>query len=65
MDIAGVGIAYSSLNAAPSATSVQAATSMAMLDKTLDMSSQLNQSMIQMMERSVNPEIGGNIDISV
>ena len=39
--------------------------SVAILGKQLDVTQKLGDPMIQAMERSVNPHIGGNIDISV
>lgn len=39
--------------------------SVAILEKQLDVTQKLGDTMIQAMERSVNPHIGGNIDISV
>lgn len=39
--------------------------SVAILGKQLDVTQKLGDTMIQAMERSVNPYIGGNIDISV
>ena len=39
--------------------------SVAILGKPLDVPQKLGDTMIQAMERSVNPHIGGNIDISV
>ena len=39
--------------------------SVAILGKQLDVTQKLGDTMIQAMERSVNPQIGGNIDISV
>lgn len=39
--------------------------SVAILGKQLDVTQKLRDTMIQAMERSVNPHIGGNIDISV
>ena len=39
--------------------------SAAILGKQLDVTQKLGDTMIQAMERSVNPHIGGNIDISV
>lgn len=39
--------------------------SVAILGKQLDVTQELGDTMIQAMERSVNPHIGGNIDISV
>ena len=38
--------------------------SVAILGKQLDVTQKLGDTMIQAMERSVNPQIGGNIDIS-
>ena len=38
--------------------------SVAILGKHLDVTQKLGDTMIQAMERSVNPHIGGNIDIS-
>lgn len=39
--------------------------SVAILGKQLDVTQKLGDTMIQAMERSVNPHIGGNIDITV
>ena len=39
--------------------------SVAILGKQLDVTQKLGDTMIQAMERSVNPHIGGNIDISL
>lgn len=39
--------------------------SVAISGKQLDVTQKLGDTMIQAMERSVNPHIGGNIDISV
>lgn len=39
--------------------------SVAILGKQLDVTQKLGDTMIQAMERSMNPHIGGNIDISV
>ena len=39
--------------------------SVAILGKQLDVTQKLGDTMIQALERSVNPHIGGNIDISV
>lgn len=39
--------------------------SVAILGKQLDVTQKLGDTMIQAMERSVNPHIGDNIDISV
>ncbi|MCR5797535.1 YjfB family protein [Eubacterium xylanophilum] len=39
--------------------------SIAMLDKSLDNEQQMGDQLTKMMERSVNPSVGGNFDISV
>lgn len=39
--------------------------SVALLGKQLDMSQKLGSEMVKAMEQSVNPHIGGNIDVSV
>ncbi len=44
---------------------VQTEFGIAMLAKTLDTVDETSASMAKMMEQSVNPEIGGNIDISL
>ena len=56
MDIAGLSMAMST-------TRVVSDVSTAVLDKSLDTSKELGDSFIKMMEQSVNPELGQNIDI--
>lgn len=56
MDIAG-------LSMATSATRVVNDVSIAVLGKSLDTSKELGDSFIKMMEQSVNPTLGQNIDI--
>ncbi len=63
MDIAGLSMAMSAVN-------TQNAFSVAMLSNSLDMASSTGDQIVAMMdtasmELSVNPHIGGNIDISV
>lgn len=58
MDIAGLSTALSM-----SRLSTEVGT--ALLDKTMETTEELGAAMVKMMERSVNPHIGGNIDISV
>lgn len=55
MDIAS----YSSANAVQS---TQSQVSVAIMKKTLDLQEDMGMQITQMMERSVNPAIGGNID---
>lgn len=56
MDIAS----YSMSNAS---ASISSQVSVAMLAKTLDMQEIMGEEMTKMMEMSVNPSVGGNIDI--
>jgi len=56
MDIAGLSMAMST-------TRVVSDVSTAVLEKSLDTSEELGDSFIKMMEQSVNPELGQNIDI--
>lgn len=58
MDIAG----YASANAIQS---TQSQVSVAMMKKTLDLQEAAGSQLIQMMEQSVNPALGGNIDIRI
>lgn len=63
MDVAGLSMAMAT-------TSVQSKISVAVLDKAMDTNEALGAGMVQMidaaaMERSVNPNVGGNIDISI
>lgn len=56
MDIAGYSIANASAN-------VQQSVSVAMLSKTLDVQQMQGDQLTKMMEMSVTPSVGGNIDI--
>ncbi|MCI8365610.1 MAG: putative motility protein [Eubacterium sp.] len=58
MDIASYSMANASL-------SVMSNVSVAMLDKTLDLQKTMGDNITRMMEQSVNPSLGGNIDIRV
>lgn len=63
MDIAGVSTALSNV-------SQQSQISIAVLGKAMDVNEELGAGMVQMldaaaMERSVNPNLGGNIDIYI
>ncbi|MGN1156321.1 MAG: YjfB family protein [Agathobacter sp.] len=65
MDITAVSSALSALSAyGPYATgSVDQAVSIEMLDQTMEMNEAMNTQLVQMMEQSVTPHLGGNIDI--
>lgn len=56
MDIAGLSVALGQ-------TKVMNDVSTAMLAKSMDTSEAISESMIQMMEQSVTPNLGTNIDI--
>ena len=56
MDIAWYSVANASAN-------VQQSVSVAMLSKTLDVQQMQGDQLTKMMEMSVNPSVGGNIDI--
>lgn len=58
MDIAALSVAKQ-------ASSTQSAASIMLLSKTLDTEKQMGDNFIKMMEQSVNPNLGQNIDIRV
>lgn len=63
MDIAGISTALSQMR-------IASQTSTAVLDKTLDMNEALGAQMVDMieaaaMEHSVNPAVGGNLDLRI
>ena len=64
MNIGNVSSALSAINASKP-SSLMESVGVKMLDKSLDASVSMNDSMIRMMENSVTPYIGGNIDVSV
>lgn len=64
MDMMNISSALSAVSASEP-SSLMESVGVKMLDKTLDASSSMNDSMIRMMENSVTPYLGGNIDISV
>lgn len=70
MDIANLDTALSTLTAYDASSSVSQgslayAVSTAVLGQSLDLTAQMGDAMIQMMEHSVTPELGGNIDVRV
>lgn len=70
MDITGVGFALNMLSSynigsSTGATSLPEMVSVAMLDKTMELNRQLNAEMIQSLEHSVTPHLGGNVDIYI
>ena len=67
MDIAAVSSALSAVQSyGPYMTgNVSQVASVKMLDQTMEMSEAMNTQLIRMMEQSVNPNLGGNIDVRV
>ena len=67
MDISAVSSALSALTSyGPYATgSLGQAVSIKMLDQTMEMTEAMNAQLVQMMEQSVTPHIGGNLDLKI
>ena len=67
MDIAAVSSALSAVQSygAYSTGSLAQAVSIKMLDNTMEMSEAMNAQLVSMMEQSVNPNVGGNIDLRI
>ncbi|MBQ8278516.1 MAG: YjfB family protein [Roseburia sp.] len=70
MDIANVSSALNTVSSYNIGTSVSAVSlpevaSVAVLDMTMELNEQLNAQMIKMMEQSVTPHLGGNIDVRI
>ena len=67
MDIAAVSSALSAVQSygTYSTGSLAQAVSIKMLDNTMEMSESINAQLVSMMEQSVAPNLGGNIDIRI
>lgn len=67
MDIGAISSALSAVNSygVSSIGTVAQAASVKMLDNAMESTEAVNAQMIKMMEQSVMPNVGGNIDISV
>lgn len=70
MDFGNMDLALSTLSAYDSSSSVSQgslayAVGTKLLANSLDMNQQLGDSMVKMMENSVTPGVGGNIDVYV
>ena len=67
MDIAALTSALSAVQSYGSVStgSLAQAVSIKMLDNTMELNESMNAQLISMMEQSVNPNLGGNIDIRV
>jgi hypothetical protein len=64
MDIVSISSALSAVELSEP-TSLAGAVSLKMLDNTLDTNAALSDGLTRMMENSVYPHLGGNIDVSV
>lgn len=58
VDIAAYSIAHTSMD-------IMSQVSVAVLDKTLEMQQMMGDHLTKLMEMSVNPSVGGNIDIRI
>lgn len=70
MDFSNIDMALSTISAYDASSSVSSASlayavSTEVLSQSIDMTEVMGASMIQMLERSVTPELGGNIDIYI
>lgn len=70
MDFSSIDMALSTISAYDASSSVSSASlayavGTEILSQSLDMTQVMGASMIQMMERSVTPELGGNIDVYI
>ena len=70
MDFSNIDMALSTISASDASSSVSSASlayavGTEILSQSIDMTEVMGASMIQMMERSVTPELGGNIDIYI
>lgn len=70
MDIANVSSALNTVSSYNIGTSVSSVSlpevvSVAVLDMTMELNEQLNAQMMKMMEQSVTPHLGGNIDVRI
>ena len=64
MDITNVSSALSAVNTA-SIGSLAQTVSIKMLDQTMELSEAMNHQLVSLMEQSVTPHLGGNLDILV
>lgn len=65
MDFMNVNSALSATSRVSNPASLQGAVSIKMLDNSMDMTKQMSEGMVKMMENSVTPHLGSNIDVSV
>lgn len=70
MDFSSIDMALSTISAYDASSSVSSASlayavGTEILSQSIDMTQVMGASMIQMMEHSVTPELGGNIDVYI
>ncbi len=64
MDIAAVSSALSAVSTSSAGTLAEAV-SVKMLDQAMEMNEAMNTQLITLMEQSVTPHLGGNIDVHI
>lgn len=64
MDIASVSSALSAVSTSSAGTLAEAV-SVKMLDQAMEMNEAMNTQLITLMEQSVTPHLGGNIDVHI
>ncbi len=65
MDLYGIDTALLAVQANPQTNTLSGAVSMKMLANSLDTSEQMGTDMVRMMENSITPYLGNNIDTYV
>lgn len=65
MDLYGIDTALLAVQANPQTNTLSGAVSMKMLANSLDTSEQMGTDMVRMMENSITPYLGSNIDTYV
>lgn len=64
MEISG-GFDIAAYATARASASILSNVSVAMLDKTMELQENMGDNIVKMMERSVTPSLGGNIDLRI
>jgi len=64
MDITAVSSALSAVSSSSAGTLAEAV-SVKMLDQAMEMNEAMNSQLITLMEQSVTPHLGGNIDVRI
>lgn len=65
MDFGNVNNALGFVQSYEASARIPAAVSLKMLDNSMEQSQEMGDAVVKMMEQSVYPHLGGNIDVSV